>query len=137
MALVIDTSVLLAALNRKDPRHAACRELIAGAQEERVLPAPVLVELDYWIRKVASVGAWLRFCEDLNAGAYILRAPDPALIADAARLQARYEDLRLGFVDAAVFVTCIALEEQKVATLDRRDFSVLRTEDGRALRILP
>lgn len=43
----------------------------------------------------------------------------------------------LGFVDAAVFVACVALGEEKVATLDRRHFSVLRTEAGRALDLLP
>jgi hypothetical protein len=36
-----------------------------------------------------------------------------------------------------VFVTCESLSESKVATLDRRTFSLLRTADGRALEILP
>ncbi len=40
-------------------------------------------------------------------------------------------------MNAAVFATCEALGETKVATLDRRHFSVLRTEDGSTLDLLP
>jgi hypothetical protein len=36
-----------------------------------------------------------------------------------------------------VFVACQSLNETKVATLDRRHFSMLRTQDGQALDILP
>lgn len=137
MALVIDTSVMLATLDRRDPRHTECSELITGIEEERVLPAPILVELDYWLHKALSTDAWVRFCGEVEAGLYTVFSPDAALIADAARFQSRYEDLRIGFVDAAVFLTCRAYDERKVATLDRRHFDVLRTEDGKALTILP
>ena len=137
MALVIDTGVLLAALDRKDASHAACSELLAETSEDRIVPGPVLVELDYLLRKQASVAAWLSFCEDVAAGLYAIFWPDAAQLVATARLQARYSSLGLGFVDAAVFTTCSALDELKLATLDRRDFTVLRTEDGKPLTIYP
>lgn len=137
MALVLDTGVIYAALYEDDPDHEQCAQLLQETQEQLVVPEPVLVEVDYWVSQVASVDVWLAFCEDVAAGAYALWPVDGALLLKAAELQVRFKDQPIGFVDAAVLVTCEALGEDKVATLDHRHFSVLRTEDGRALRLLP
>ncbi len=137
MALVVDTGVLLAFLDDRDPYHAACFSLLSDAQEGLILPAAVLVEFDYMFRKVAPLERWVTFSEDVSAGAYFIHPLSSSLLLRAARLQAKYADLRLGVVDASVFATCEELNETRVATLDRRHFSVLRTEDGRALEIVP
>lgn len=117
MALILDTGVVYAALDENDRDHAACAALLSSAEEELIVPEPVLVELYYWLRKNATI--------------------DASLALAAAHVQARFADQRLGFVDAAVFATCEALGEPKVATLDHRHFGVLRTADGAALRLLP
>lgn len=137
MALVLDTGVIYAALDENDRDHSACAELISGSDDQLVVPEPVLVEVDYWLRKNATVDVWLAFAEDIRSGAYVLWPADASLIVAAARLQSKFEDQRLGFVDAAVFCTCEALGERKVATLDHRHFGVLRTAEGRALELLP
>lgn len=137
MALVLDTSVLYAALNASDPAHDDCAALLREATEPLIIPDPVFPQLDYWVRKIASADAWLSFCEDVAAGAYQVKHLTPALLVQAAALQVRYRDIPLDFVDAAVFVVCESLGERKVATLDRRDFSILRTSEGEALSILP
>lgn len=137
MALVLDTGPLLAFLDRREPAHDRFLEFISQFEEELVIPVPVLNELDYLISRRGSVETWLEFCEEVRAGAYSLLPVTPRLLVDAARLQAKYEDLRLGFADAAVFMTCVHLGERKVATMDRRHFSVLRTEEGGTLEILP
>jgi hypothetical protein len=137
LALVLDTGVLYGALDQEDPNHERCAKLLGETQEQLVVPAPVLVEVDYWMGKLASVDAWLAFCEDVDAGAYRLFHLDSAHLVAAARLQAKFSDQPLGFVDAAVVVTCEALGESKVATLDQRHFSIVRTTDGGTLQIIP
>ena len=137
MALVLDTGVLLAALNEGDPDHGACFELLQSTEEPFVIPTPVLVELDYWLRKLAAPDAWLIFCEDVGRGAYTLCRVDDRLLVATSDLQARYADQPIGFVDAAVATTCWALGERTVATLDRRHFGVLRTSAGEPLAIVP
>jgi len=137
VALVLDTGVLYAALDTEDPDHRACAELISGAAEQLIIPAPVLVELDYWVRKFGSSDAWLSFCEDVQSGAYVLYPLDARLLLAAAQLQVHFADLPLNLVDAVVFATCETLGEPKVATLDHRDFGVLRTQAGSALELLP
>jgi len=137
VALVLDTGVLYAALDLEDPDHDACAELIAGSTEPLLVPAPVLVELEYWVRKRATADAWLAFCEDVHRGSYVVYQVTPELLLDAAKIQARFEDQDIGLVDAVVFQTCESLGEPKVATLDHRHFSILRTSSGGSLELLP
>jgi uncharacterized protein len=137
VALVLDTGVLYAALDESDPDHDRCAALLEESDEQLVIPAPVLVELDYWVRKFSTAETWVAFCEDVEAGAYAVYPLDAALLVSAAQLEARYPDLPLGLVDAAVVATCETLGETRVATLDRRHFGIVRTSAGAALQILP
>lgn len=137
MALVIDTSVLYASFDGKDPEHRVCLALLLGSREEAIVPAPVFVELDHIWRRFGTVATWAAFCDNVAQGAFRIWPLGPDLLARAAALQLKYADLPLGLADAVVFVTCEELGERKVATLDRRHFSVLRTQDGRALELLP
>jgi hypothetical protein len=137
LALVLDTGVLYAALDTRDADHTACASLVAEAIEPLVIPSPVLVEVDYWLRKNASVQVWLRLCGTISEGAYSVYNLEPDDLLVAARLQVKYRQLPLDFVDAAVMATCEALGEEKVATLDRRDFGVVRTRAKRHWTILP
>jgi len=137
MSLVLDTSVLLATLNDSDPDHHACAALIRGADELLVIPSPALTELEYLLRTRSQLAAWLEFASDVVVGGYALHPVTPELLERTSAIQQRYADLDLGFVDAAVLVTCMELGEQKVATLDRRHFLVLRTDEGDSLEILP
>ena len=47
MALVCDTGPLLAALDAADPDHLRCARLLTAGDEDLVVPALVLAELDY------------------------------------------------------------------------------------------
>lgn len=128
---------MVALLDARDPEHERCRAAVETLEEDLVLPAPVLVEVDYWLNKLYGPGAWATFVEDVERGAYRLHHLDEARLARAAELERRYESLDLGLVDAAVVVTCETLGEEKVATLDRRDFSVVRPAHCERLRLLP
>ena len=43
-------------LDRSDADHVACRSLIESADEPLIIPAPVLVEVDYWIHQRLNPG---------------------------------------------------------------------------------
>jgi predicted nucleic acid-binding protein len=55
----------------------------------------------------------------------------------AGELIDRYRDLPLGLLDATVVAATEMLAETKLATLDRRHFSVVRPAHAEALTILP
>jgi predicted nucleic acid-binding protein len=137
VALVLDTGPIVALLDSSDSEHDRCRRLIQQTNEDLVVPAPVLVEVDYWLLKLYGPNAWQLFVEDVERGAYRLHHLDETGLTRAAELENRYATLDLGLVDAAVVVTCEQLGETKVATLDRRDFSAVRPAHCDTLVILP
>lgn len=137
MALVCDTGPLLAALDAADPDHARCARLLTSADEDLVVPALVLAELDYWCARRLSSDAWLIFLDDVLAGAYRVEPPNNADLARCRELQGRYVDLALGVVDASVVALAERLGESKVATLDQRHFRAVKTAHVDALELVP
>jgi len=105
--------------------------------ETRVVPSPVLVELEYLLRQAGDANAFRHFLADADRGAFKI---DPLLREDYVRvseLLETYADLRLGFVDAAVLAVTERLREPKLATLDHRHFQVLRPRHVGSLELLP
>lgn len=137
MALVLDTGVIVALLDAGDPEHGRCVATVRDTREDLVLPAPVLVEVDYWLHKLYGPTPWQEFVEDVARGAYRLHHLDEGQLVRAAELERTYASLDLGLVDAAVIVACETLGETKVATLDRRDFSVVQPRHCARLTLLP
>ena len=137
MALVLDTGPLYASLDRRDAAHGACRQLIETSRETLIVPAPVLVEVDYRCRKWLAAGVWIGLLDDLAAGAYAVEDLTPDDYRRARQLCDRYADSDIGFVDAAVLAIVERLGEPKLATLDHRHFGVLRPRHVDSLRLLP
>lgn len=137
MALILDTGPLYASLDRSDADHAACRRLIETCDEALVIPAPVLVEVDYWIHARLHVGVLLALLDDVVSGAYRVEALEPADHRRVRELCDRYADADIGFVDAAVLAVVERLGERKLATLDHRHFRTIRPRHVDVLELLP
>jgi predicted nucleic acid-binding protein len=137
VALVLDTGPIVALLDAADPAHARCIAMVADVGEDLVVPAAVLIEVDYWLLKLYGHEPWQTFAEDVENGAYRLHPLSPHTLTRAAQLEQQYASLDLGLVDASVIATCEELDEPKVATLDRRDFSVVRPRHRGHLTLLP
>ena len=137
MALVLDTGVTVALLNAADVHHDTCVRLASGFREPLVVPAATLIEVDYWVRKHLDAEAWRTFVGEIEAGSYQLEPTTEVDLVRAAELEVQYEDLGLGFVDATVIALCERLGERKVATIDRRDFSVVVPRHVASLELLP
>jgi len=137
VALVLDTSVLLGALDAADADHEPCAALISGASEELIVPALVLSELDYWCHERLTAQVWLTFLADVLDGAYGVEHPAHEDLERCHELQGKYADLGLGVVDASVLAVVERLGEPKLATLDRRHFAAVRPRHVEALTLLP
>lgn len=137
MALILDTGPVYASLDRDDDDHRACRSLIESARESLIIPSPVLVEVDYLVHQRLHAGVFVALLNDIVSGAYKVEELEVGDYARILDLCDRYADLDIGFVDAAVIAIVERLDESKVATLDRRHFSVVRPRHVDALRLLP
>jgi predicted nucleic acid-binding protein len=137
VALILDTGPLLAALDAADQDHEACAALLLDEQEDLLVPALVLAEVDYWCHRRLGADAWLTFLDDVLAGAYGVEAPNGADLLRARELQSEYADLRLGVVDASVIALAERLGEPRIATLDHRHFTVVRPRHVEAFELVP
>ncbi len=137
MALICDTGPVYAALDRSDRDHDACASLLEQAEEPLVVPAPVVVEVEWLATSRLGAGPFDAFLGDVEDGAIDveeLSGEDYRRIRELCR---RYGDLSLGFVDAAIVAVAERYGENKLATLDIRHFSVVRPAHTRAFTLLP
>ena len=137
MALILDSSALYASLDRRDGQHVVCRELIRDANETLVIPAPVLVEIDYLLRVRRHPEVMLSMFDSIIEGAFSVEELQPIDYLRVRELCDRYSDADIGFVDAAVMAIVERLNETKLATLDRRHFGLIRPRHVDSLRLLP
>lgn len=137
MALVVDTGVLLAALDVRDRSHAACAHLLRGSRDRAVIPAATLPEIDYLLALRVGGHAFLELLAEIRIGVWRVEELATEDYGRVLELCRTYADLDLGFVDAAVMAIVERLGEPKLATLDRRHFTVVRPRHVAALELLP
>ena len=134
--IVVDTGPVVALVNDRDEHHQRCREFLETHPGPLLLPATVFTEVCLLLERRRGTQAELAFLADVRAGRFRLVDVEPDL-ERIAELVERYSDLPLGTVDASVVALTERLELPEVATLDHRDFSVVRPRHTTALVLLP
>jgi predicted nucleic acid-binding protein len=124
--ITLDTSAILALLDRRDPDHASMRRAVEADRGPWLVPAGILAEVAFMLQSRFVGGALSAFLVDLEAGEYTLVCGDEQL-GRVRELVDRYADLPLGFSDAVV-VACAEDAGGRIATLDRRDFEIVGRE---------
>jgi len=137
VALIFDTGPIYASLDRNDTDYRRCRTLIEECEELRVIPLPVLPELDYLISERLGPGPMLALLRDIEQGAYKVEGLEHADYVRVREVMDRYSDADVGFVDASVLAIAERLREPKLATMDRRHFALMRPGHVDALELLP
>jgi uncharacterized protein len=135
VALILDTGPLVALLDATDPDHQRCATLLRDTSEPRIVPVCVLVEVEYLLRPWPQ--ALTALLADFDSGAIELLDLPLRWLQRSGELIDRYRDLPLGLVDATVIAAAEMLGETKVATLDRRHFTVVRPSHTAALELVP
>ena len=133
--MIVDTSVLFAAMDRSDANHGRAADAL-GQADEVLVPAPTLVELD-WLSSSRSVPATTVVLRGIREGSIL---PVDLTLEDYRRVEllcAQYADLPLDLVDASVVAVAERLDDDTIATLDRRHFSVVRPAHAPAFTLVP
>lgn len=125
-------------MDRTEPHHVACRLLFENASEPPIIPAPVLVEVDYLVSsRLRTNTPFLELLRSIEIGAVRVEDLVEADYVRIGEILQRFADFDIGFVDAAVLAVVERLNEPALATLDRRHFSVLRPRHVDNLTLLP
>lgn len=137
MALISDTGPLYAAMDQSDADHIVCSQLFESTSEAILVPAPVVVELDWLSSRRLGPKPFLSFLADVDEERLEVVELDRADYIRIRELMDRYGDLPLGFVDAALVAIAERRGETKLLTLDHRHFTVVRPRHVPALRLMP
>lgn len=129
--IVVDTSLVLAFMNRGDSAHEAVSDWVRQAEGAFVTTPLAFAEMDHLAlaRGGSAVAAALH--EDLLAGAYEARWW-PEAIEQSITVARQYASLGLSLTDASLVALARKVHTTRIATLDERHFRAVRPLTGEA-----
>jgi uncharacterized protein len=136
VAIVVDTSVVFAALDRDEERHADVRAWLEAADEDLVTTPLALAEVDYLVHHHLGADAARAMWSDFESGAYLVRWWTDA-VEDTIAAARRWDGLGIGLADASLVALAAQLATDRIATLDERHFRRVTTAEGEAFVVLP
>ncbi|MBI2705374.1 MAG: PIN domain-containing protein [Actinobacteria bacterium] len=135
--MIVDTGPLVALGDDRDPDHHACHELLATEPGPLRTTGLVIAEAAYLLARQVGVDGELALYADLAAGLFVVDELTADEWARVGELVDRYRDLRLGGTDASVIVLAERHQATRIATLDRRHFTVVRPAHCDAFELKP
>ncbi|HUG56167.1 MAG TPA: PIN domain-containing protein [Candidatus Limnocylindrales bacterium] len=135
--VVVDTSGLIALIDRGHDLHAVTAPVVASDRGPFLLSPFVLQEIDYLVSERLGAREALSVLDEVASGAYRLEPFDARDLAVASATMKRYADMRLGLADASILVIAARSGTARVLTLDERHFRAVRPLQGGAFTILP
>lgn len=135
--ILVDTGVLLAAADNSESLHTACSEVLVQNSGQLGIPTPVVVEASWLIGDRLGATSEARFLRSVQEGELRRIDLDEGDWARAIELVEQYADLGLGLVDASLVTADERLGVRTLATLNRRDFSVVRPRHVAAFELIP
>jgi len=126
MAVIIDTSAIVAIYDVASADHARVMRVLSSLHEPLIAPVAILVEVDYMLQSRLSPGAAITFLASIEAGMFDLQRVRMEDITRCRSLLTQYGDLHLGLADAMIISAAERLNIQTILTLDERHFRVVR-----------
>jgi hypothetical protein len=137
VTLLVDTNVWVAAQDDKDPDFEVCSELLVERAGTLIVSVPVIAETAWFIEDRHGPAAEAEFLRLVTSGAV---TPIDLTLGDwerVAELVETYASLGLGTVDASVIAVAERLELTEIATMNVRDFRVVRPRHCTSFTLLP
>jgi predicted nucleic acid-binding protein len=134
---LVDTGVFLSAADRDEPSHQRCSHLLQVNRDELATTGPVVAETAWMIESRLGTAAESTFVAAVAAGRIAVIDLTPALYQRCVDLIDAYADLGLGLVDASLIATAEHHNQTRIATLNHRDFTVVRPAHTETFELLP
>jgi predicted nucleic acid-binding protein len=129
LRVLADTGPLVAAANRRDRAHDLAAALVTELGRELLILDPIIVEVDQLLRARVNRKAGLAFLSAVAQGEHVVEFMTRGLVRRASAIDAKYRDLDLGFVDAALMAYA-ERHDLPILTFDFEDFRSARPEGG-------
>lgn len=135
--LLVDTNVFLAAADRRSDRHSECAALLRAHASDIATTVPVIAETSWLILDRLGTRSQAEFVRMVAAGRLQALDLTEAEWHRCAELVEHYTDLRLDLMDASLVAVAERLGARKIATMNRRDFAVVRPSHVEAFKLVP
>ena len=137
MAILLDTSVQLAAAFARDVYHEAGTTFLRSSRTEtRIVPAPVLSELFYMMKVRTNYARALAAFVNTRNVFQIVELTDEDMVR-MEQIMLQYASAEFDYTDTAIMALAERLKITHIATFDRRDFSIYRPTHADYLELLP
>ncbi|MCP4964425.1 MAG: PIN domain-containing protein [bacterium] len=130
--LIVDTAPLVAAPDSADPMHQRCLALLETHPGPLVTAALVITEAGWLIRRQLDTAAEAVFYTAISQGQL---NTEPLTSTDWARITElldTYSNISLDAADASIVAIAERLDQTVIATLDERDFRIIRPDHAAA-----
>lgn len=135
--LIVDTGPLLATADRSDPDHAVCLALLEAHPGPLLTTPLVATEAGWLIRRELGTPAETAFYTSIVNGEIHIETLVTQDWARIAELVDTYSDLGLDAADASIVAIAERHHQTTIATLDHRDFRVVRPDHCDAFELIP
>lgn len=137
MTLITDSSFLVALYDGSEVQHPKAYDFAENRSELIFVPDVVLPEVGFLLRRNLGYANSFNFFDFFN---YSFVRLVPVLEEDLARvygISRQYESAQFDIVDCCIMAIAERLNITRIATFDRRDFSVFRPSHCDYLELLP
>jgi hypothetical protein len=135
--ILVDTSGVVALLDRGEREHERVHGALTDSAEPLVTIDLVVAEADYLILTRLGRAAEREFVQQLLDGVFLREPLSDGDLRRAHEIADRFHDQDLGLTDASLMAVAERLRARGVLTLDRRHFAPFRDRRGWPLDLLP
>lgn len=131
--VLLDTSVVVALLDRSEKRHAECAAIVEKMNQPLVTCEAVIAESCYLLRKLS--GASEAVLENVISGIFQVPFQIASHAQPVSAIMRKYRDIPADFADACLIHLADVVNSSEILTLDS-DFSAYRWRRTRAFDVL-
>jgi uncharacterized protein len=129
--IIADTGFFIALGNRNDQDHRLAIKVLNSLNEPIITTYPVITETCYLLSARAGHSSQCNFLRELANVAFEVFELQRRHVEQMVVLMERYADLPMDMADASLVVLAEHLEDGRILTADRRDFSVYRWHNNK------
>jgi uncharacterized protein len=136
-SILVDSSFLTALHNPMDLNHQRAADFIKNDKSQRLIPEVALPEVTFLMNRAGGIPAVASFLNAFVASHPTLQTLTWDDLTRAQAIMLTYARAEFDLVDCCIMALSERLNVQRVATFDRRDFSIFRPTHCEYLRLVP
>jgi uncharacterized protein len=125
LQVILDTSAIIALSDKRHHLNKEIIDLVSQKETICIIPSTVTVEVCQLLKYRFGSKYEKKFLEEIDKSSFIMEIVTFKDISRILQILSKYDDLNAGYVDSSIVAIAERLGTNKLATLDRKHFSVL------------